>query len=178
MITFEFHTTIGRSSFPLFSDCLSYAIWKLQMTSISLKTEQRYSMMSVYDRHNVFVWLPIATGHGSSLCYQDLPFIMGFKVGLVGSHKHRLVLVISPLVALMVDKWPVWESEVHSVVTSSDGIDKDLLTTNHSLSTGSLLFFTPETLVQSKWKSSIDHAQVSQRIVALVADKAHWMSRW
>ena len=72
------------------------------MTNISLKAEQRSSMEAVYNGHDVFVWLP--TGYGKSLCYQALPFIMDFKLGLVGSQKHSLVLVVSPLVALMVDQ--------------------------------------------------------------------------
>ena len=50
--------------------------------------------------YNVFVRLP--TGYEKSLCYQALPFIVAFKLGLVGSQKHSLVLVVSPLVALMV----------------------------------------------------------------------------
>ena len=44
------------------------------------------------------------TSYGKSLCYQALPFIMDFKLGLVGSQKHSLVLVVSPLVVLMVDQ--------------------------------------------------------------------------
>ena len=67
------------------------------MTNISLKAEQRFSMEAVY---NVFVRLP--TDYEKSLCYQALPFIVAFKLGLVGSQKHSLVLVVSPLVALMV----------------------------------------------------------------------------
>ena len=56
-------------------------------------------MEAVYNGHDVFVWLP--TGYGMSLCYQALPFIMDLKLGLVGSQKRSLVLVVSPLVALM-----------------------------------------------------------------------------
>ena len=58
--------------------------------SISLKAMQCYSLEAVYGSHDVFVWLP--TGYGKSLCYQALPFIMHFKLGLVRSHKHSLVL--------------------------------------------------------------------------------------
>jgi len=50
----------------------------------------------------MFVWLP--TGYGKSLCYQVLPFITDYKHGVVETQRHSLVLVVSPLVALMVDQ--------------------------------------------------------------------------
>ena len=61
--TFEFHkphatsTTMARFSSPCFSYLVSYALRKLQMTSISLRVEQRYSMEAVYNGHDAFVWL-------------------------------------------------------------------------------------------------------------------------
>ena len=87
---------------PTFTECVSYALRKLQMTGITLKAEQRSAMEAIYNGHDVFVWLP--TGYGKSLCYQALPYIMDFKLGLVESKQHSLVLVVSPLVALIVDQ--------------------------------------------------------------------------
>ena len=85
-----------------FSQCVFYALSQLQMADISLKKEQRSSMEAIFNGHDVFVWLP--TGYGTSLCYQALPFIMDCKRGLVGSQERSLVLVVSPLIALMVDQ--------------------------------------------------------------------------
>ena len=82
--------------------CVFYALSQLQMADISLKKEQRSSMEAICNGHDVFVWLP--TGYGTSLCYQALPFIMDCKRGLVGSQERSLVLVVSPLIALMVDQ--------------------------------------------------------------------------
>jgi len=39
-----------------------------------------------------------------SLCYKVLPFIMDKKHGVVETQRPSLVLVVSPLVALMVDQ--------------------------------------------------------------------------
>jgi len=59
-------------------------------------------MKAAFDGHDVFMWLP--TGYGKSLCYQALPFMIDSKLGLVDTGKSSVVLVISPLIALMVDQ--------------------------------------------------------------------------
>ena len=67
---------------------------------------------------------------------------MDFKLELVGIQKHSLVLVVHvrPLVVLIVDQVSSLKkrSVYCSVVTSSDGIDMDLLATDSNLSTDSL----------------------------------------
>ena len=163
-----------------FSRCVSYALSQLQMADILLKTEQRSSMEAIYNGHDVFVWLP--TGYGKSLCYQALPFIMDCKRGLVGSQERSLVLVVSPLIALMVDQvTSLRKRSVNcSVVTSSDGTDKNFLASDRNLSIDSIPFCTPETLLTSKWRHSIDDLKVSKQIAiaAFVVDEAHCVSKW
>ena len=61
------------------------------MTDITLKAEQRSAMEAIYNRQDVFVWLP--TGYGKSLCYQVLPFIIDYRHGVVETQRHSLVLV-------------------------------------------------------------------------------------
>ena len=60
------------------------------------------------------------------------------------------MLVVSPLVALMIDQVKNLRSRdvKCSIVTSSSGIDKDLLATDSSLCEDSLLFCTPEALMR------------------------------
>ena len=65
-----------------------------------------------------------------------------------------------------------------SIVISSGCIEKDLLGTDSSLSSDSLLFCTPEALVRSKWRYAIDDSKVSDRIVALVIDETYCVSKW
>lgn len=163
-----------------FSESLIYAHSSLKMSHLSLKPEQRSSMEAIYDGRDVFVWLP--TGYGKSLCYQALPFLMDSKLGFANSEKRlsSSVFVVSPLVALMIDQVKSLRSRgvKCSVITSSSDVEKDLLATHSSLSSDSLLFCTPEALVRSKWRDAIGDPVVSGRIVALVIDEAHCVSKW
>ena len=161
------------------ADSLLYALEKLQMSHIDLKPEQRSAMEAMLDRRDTFVWLP--TGYGKSLCYQALPFMFDHRQGFVNTGTSCAALVISPLLALMVDQVTSLRlrSVKCSIVTSSSGgIDSDLLATEGSLVSDSLLFCTPEALVRSKWRNSIENTTVSKRIVALVIDEAHCVSKW
>ena len=163
---------------PSLSECVSYALLKLRMSDVSLKAEQRSSMKAIYDGRDVFVWLP--TGYGKSLCYQALPFLMDFKKGLVDTENRCAVLVISPLVALMIDQVKSLRRRgvSCSIVTSSGGIEEELIATDSSLLNDSLFFCTPEALVRSKWRYAIEDKKVSERIVALIVDEAHCVSKW
>ena len=69
------------------------------MTDITLKAEQRSAMEAIYNRQDVFVWLP--TGYGKSVLSSPA-ILMGYKNGVVETQRHSLVLVVSPLVALKV----------------------------------------------------------------------------
>ena len=129
---------------PSFSESLVYALSSLKMSHLTLKPEQRSSMEAIYDGRDVFVWLP--TGYGKSLCYQALPFLMDSKLGFVNTEKSSSVFVVSPLVALMIDQVKNLRSRgvKCSVITSSSDVEKNLIATNSSLSSDSLLFCTPE----------------------------------
>ena len=159
---------------PSFSESLVYALSSLKMSHLSLKPEQQYSMEAIYDGCDVFVWLP--TGYRKSLCYQALPFLMDSKLWFANSEKSSSVFVVSPLVALVIDQVKSLRSRgvKCSVITSSSDVDKDLIATHSS---DSLLFCIPEALVRSKWRDAIDDPVVSGRIVALVIDEAHCVSK-
>ena len=49
---------VYRYSCPKLLECVSYALHKLQMTDITLKAEQHSAMEAIYNRQDVFVWLP------------------------------------------------------------------------------------------------------------------------
>lgn len=165
------------SSSHNFEEAIKYALKQLKSDYLP-KEEQLLSIRAIYERKNVFVWLP--TGFGKSFCYQALPFVMDHKLGLIGTSKSSSVLVVSPLIALMIDQVKSLRCrEVQSsIITSGRNLAKPFMATESSMCTDSLLFCTPEALVSRKWREILDVPAVSDRIVAIVVDEAHCVSKW
>ena len=65
-----------------------------------MKSEQLQIIEAIVTGHDVFGVLP--TGYGKSLCYACLPLV--FDCLLQKSNGFSIVLVVSPLVALMKDQ--------------------------------------------------------------------------
>ena len=65
----------------------------------SLKAEQESAIVSFLAGNDVFVSLP--TGYGKSLCYAALPYAFD---QLGETCKSSIVIVVSPLIALMKDQ--------------------------------------------------------------------------
>ena len=70
----------------LFTDALLYVLSCVGLSSIALKQEQLTAIHYLYQRKDVFLWLP--TGFGKSVCYEVLPFLFDF----VGSKSGSIVL--------------------------------------------------------------------------------------
>ena len=145
-----------------FASAIAYSLDKLGIPDIALKEEQQEAVKVIYDGKDVFVLLP--TGFGKSLCYQVLPFVMDYKYSCTGTQKtSSSVLVISPLIALMIH-------QVESL--RSRGVKCSIATSD------SLLFCAPEALVTSRWRDILEEPVISVRVVAVVIDEAHCVSKW
>ena len=171
----------GIDSSQQFTQALSYALTKLGSPEMSLKKEQRLAIQAVYGGRDVFVWLP--TGFGKSVCFQALPFVFDYKLGLVSAQKTSIVLVVAPLVALMVDQvQSLREKGVGAVIISSGGregrVAKALLATEDTMDRASLVFCSPEALLLDKWRDALEKPGVSERVCAVVVDEAHCVSKW
>ena len=177
-------------SSPDFAEALSYALSALGLTTATteapltveaLKDEQRRAIKAVYDGMDVFVWLP--TGFGKSVCFQALPFVFDYKLGLVSAEKKSVVIVVAPLVALMVDQVQCLRANgVRAVIVSSGGregrVAQDLLASEDTLGSASLVFCSPEALAVDKWRDSLENPSFSDRVCAIVVDEAHCVSKW
>ena len=149
---------------------ISYALDKVGCSSITLKDEQMACIKYIYQRKDVFLWLP--TGFGKSLCYEVLPFVFDDKLG----KKDSVVIVVSPLISLMVDQVRSLRSRSVRAAVMSSGrskIDKEFLAKDDDIRKCSLLFCAPEVIDTSKWRETIAKSDFSSRVVALVVDEAH-----
>ena len=153
---------------------LVYALAKVGCSSISLKPEQKECIKSILDGNDVFVWLP--TGFGKSVCYEVLPFMFDKKLG----RDNSLVLIVSPLVSLMVDQVRSLRSRSvkASVMSSGSGVEKEFIATDDDLVCSSHLFCAPEALVAGRWRDAIEKTEISSRVIAIVVDEAHCVSKW
>ncbi|KAL2903583.1 ATP-dependent DNA helicase Q-like 5 [Bienertia sinuspersici] len=110
--------------------------------------------------------LVLPTGAGKSLCYQ-LPAIV-FP---------GITLVISPLVALMIDQLKQLPSVVNGAFLSSSQSPEEMSETLSLLQEGSLkvLFVSPERFLNEEFISIIS---ACPRISLVVIDEAHCVSEW
>ncbi len=164
--------TVVSASSEDFSSALTFSLGQLKLPGLSLKEEQRAAIKAVYEGKDVFVSLP--TGYGKSLCYQTLPFVLSYKQARTSS----AVIVMSPLIALMEDQVSGLKRRgVKASITSSDSVTKEHICTEEGLATDNLFFCSPEVLATSK-RNSFDRLEFSGRVVALVVDEAHCVSKW
>ena len=157
-----------------FDSALKYALECTGSHEISSKPEQVTAIRAVYDKKDVFVWLP--TGFGKSLCYETIPFVYDWKLRRVDARS--LVLVVSPLVALMVDQVKsLRKRNVKAAIISSGagGVDKQLLATEDDRS---LLYGAPEAILTPRWRDTLEKESLNCRVVAVVIDEAHCVSSW
>lgn len=153
---------------------IARALVHIGCSSISLKDEQKACIKSVYEGKDVFVWLP--TGFGKSICYEVLPFVLGDKLGQTDS----LVIVVSPLVSLMVDQVQNLRCRnvMSAIMSSGSKVDKEYIASDEDLKESRLLFCTPEAIDYGHWRDVIAEPTLSSRIVAIVVDEAHCLSKW
>ncbi len=124
---------------------------------------QRQAIGAVLDGRDALVVLP--TGGGKSLCYQIPAACSG-----------GLVLVVSPLIALMDDQVAaareagLHAGALHSQVTPEERSRVRRLIASRELN---LLYLSPERLALAELGDAID-----QRLVLIAVDEAHCVSHW
>lgn len=163
-----------------FQRALGYAVQRVQKTTFLPKPEQTAAIRAIYQGRDVFVWLP--TGFGKSFCYEAIPFVLDWKLKRTECRtSSSLVLIVSPLVALMVDQVRSLRTRGVKAAIISGGageFDEELLAKDTDLDECSLLFGAPEAFLRSKWRDTMEKPSITQRIVAVVIDEAHCVTMW
>ena len=127
----------------------------------------------VWEGNDVFVLL--ATGFGKSIIYEVLLFVFDYKLDRVDGATRSLV---SPLISQMAHQVASLRRRgARAAMISSKyaTLDKSLLATEKDLCACSFLFGSPEALITSKWRDTMDCRDVAQRIIV---DEAHCVSKW
>ena len=140
----------------------------------TLKTEQQEAIRQFVLGRDVFVSLP--TGYGKSACYFSLPFVFD---RLRRVEKKSIVVVVSPLVALMKDQ---------VAQCSSRGLAAGFVSTDpndHSMrrqvmeAKFQIVFMTPEALFAGrKWRELLKEEPYHSNLVGFVIDEAHCVKKW
>ena len=69
-------------------------------------------------------------------------------------------------------------ASILSTQSKDHAVAAELMATDSFLITDSLLSNTPESLLGSRWRQQLEKGSVSERVVALVVDEAHCVSKW
>ena len=139
----------------------------------SLKPEQELAILSFMEGNDVFVSLP--TGYGKSLCYAALPYAFD---ELRATDTPSIVVVVSPLIALMKDQVAVYSArglKVGCVTGESSSEEKSQVVKGNF----QLVFFSPESLLSGhRWRKLLQVEPYRSNVVAFIVDEAHCVKKW
>ena len=137
-----------------------------------LRPEQETALLSFLSGRDVFVSLP--TGYGKSLCYAALPAAFDS----LKKTSNSIVLVVSPLIALMKDQVATLSAKglsVGCVTRESSNAEKAMALSGQY----QLVLFSPEALLTvRRWREMLQSEVYKSRIVAFVVDEAHCVKKW
>ncbi len=128
---------------------------------------------------DVFVGLP--TGSGKSMCFICLPLVyehLRYVNPSASSKNSCIVLVLSPLVALMKDQVRKYSAYVKCAfigeLDSNEELEKAVVGGEYQV-----VYASPEAVVKSpQWRNMLSSEVYTQNIVAIVVDEAHCITSW
>ena len=133
-----------------------------------LKDEQSVALKAFVEKKDVFAVLP--TGFGKSLIYQLAPLV-GKKLGL---SENPLVVVVSPLLALMEDQ--IREATSMGLTAFQLGVHDDAEILNGH---PQIIFGSPEQWVmKKKWRGMFSSDVFKDNLMGIVVDEVHLTYKW
>lgn len=137
-----------------------------------LKPEQEDALINFIQGKDVVALLP--TGFGKSLIFQLAPLVAKELATRNGTELNPIVVVVSPLLALMEDQ--IMEAGKLGVSAAQLGVheEQDILDGRFSL-----VFGSPESwLLNSKWRRMLSSAAYRDNILGVVVDEVHLTYKW
>ena len=138
--------------------------------------EQMEAVKEFVKGKDVFVSTP--TGSGKSLCYGCLPLV--FDSLRSGGKQEAIVVVVSPLKALMLDQVQAFTAKgVSCAYVGAQDSDSGSLHDLVEKGEFSLVFISPESLVSGcRWREMFRSAVYQANLVGVVVDEAHCIDKW
>ena len=136
------------------------------------RPEQVEAVQKFVSGFDVFLSLP--TGGGKSFCFTCLPLVFDF---LRGAQQQSIVLVVSPLIALMQDQVAKLTSKgiKAAYVQGEEGDSAESVLKGEV----QVVYMSPETLVSvPKWREMLRQEHYQDSIVGLAVDEAHLVEKW
>ena len=142
--------------------------------------EQKDAVLSfIAGRKDVLVLLP--TGKGKSLCYLLLPWTFDSLRGERSGDDSAIVVVVSPLVALMTDQSNSAAEKGLSAAVWSTAQTESARQSRANIVNGlvQVVFVSPEALFENrKWHVILQSEVYQRRLVGFVVDEAHCIKKW
>ena len=132
-----------------------------------LKKEQTEAISSVLSDSDVLVVLP--TSFGKSMIYQALPWLSVY----LGQRTSPIVLVISPLVAIMKNQVVLMKRKgINAAFIGEEQQDQQVISTIRAGHIP-LVYGSPEAILSASWRSMLVSKIWTERIIAVAIDEAH-----
>ena len=158
----------SSSELSTFHKAIEFSLKKLGKPKLELKRQQYDAIRAIcFERKDALAVLP--TGFGKSLIYQILPGIFDYLRSSCEPERHdSVVLVVSPLSALMRDQLSAVEDEGEQKVTIPKDVNKC-----------SLVFAHPEVFVDDKNVAKmLKRKEFNKKVQVIVVDEAHLVQQW
>lgn len=152
------------------SEAISEAGAKL---GYELRDNQRVVVQNFVQGSDVFVSLP--TGSGKSLCFSILPWTFD----IIRKHKQPtcIIIVVSPLIALMKDQVASLEKKGLSAVYCGDAMSNNDKMAQVAEGKYQVIFISPELLLlEDTWREML--LSPVEHLVGLIVDEAHCVKKW
>ena len=115
----------------------------------------------------------LPTGYGKSLCFA-LPLVFN----VLRSTSSSIVIVVTPLISIMQSMVEEYRSRGLKAGCISMDVKDAQIKDEITLGNYSLVFFTPEAILNPSWRSVLLSKPYQDNLVAFVIDEAHTVYKW
>ena len=114
----------------------------------------------------------VPTGRGKRLCFLALPLVFDcLRRGIRQATHHSILIVISPLTALMKDQVSKYGSSVQCTFIAEDCDCEGIIQGNYQV-----VYASPETMLGvPQWREMLRSTVYQNNVIGIVVDEAHCM---